>query len=174
LGRVVGVGSPEAGCQPDAGGLPHKVVLGGGLAAVDRVPPRLLAALLARTLRLSTLARDQSIAAASPNQIEDNLVEPLPHACFLPIAQPPSAGCAAAASECIGHVPPGTPRPQDEDDATQRGAIRDAGTATFGLGRFLGQQGFDGLPEVVRNKGCRVHGPPSCHLGSVLQHGLSL
>jgi hypothetical protein len=79
-------------------------------------------------------------------------MQPLPHAGFLPIAQPPPAGRAAAASECFGHEPPGAPRPQHEDDATQRGAIRDAGTATFGLGRFLGQQRFDGLPEVVGDK----------------------
>jgi hypothetical protein len=49
--------------------IDDQVVLGAGLAAIDRVRAGLLAPLLARTLRLSTLARDQSMAASSPSQL---------------------------------------------------------------------------------------------------------
>jgi hypothetical protein len=69
LGGVVRVGGREPHSQRDAAAVNDEVVLGATLAAVDRVSSRLLAPLLARTLRLSTLARHQSIAAASPNQL---------------------------------------------------------------------------------------------------------
>ena len=69
LRRIVGVRSR----QPDGKGNPvavdNKKVFGAGLAAIDRVRSRLFAPLLARTLRLSTLARDQSMAASSPSQL---------------------------------------------------------------------------------------------------------
>ena len=68
LGRIVGVGRGEADCQRDAVAIDHQVVLGARLAPVDRVRAGLLAPLLARTLRLSRLARPQSMAASSPNQ----------------------------------------------------------------------------------------------------------
>ena len=56
---VVGVGRRQADRQRDAAGVDHQVVLGAGLAAVDRIrasqfPPR-----RARTLTLSIEARDQ-------------------------------------------------------------------------------------------------------------------
>jgi len=69
LRRVVGVGRGEADRQRDAISIHHEVVLRACLAAVDRVRPRLLTPLFARTLTLSTLARDQSIAASSPSQL---------------------------------------------------------------------------------------------------------
>jgi hypothetical protein len=31
--------------------------------------------------------------------------------------------------------------------------------ATFGLGRLLGQEGFDGVPEVIRDQGFVLHAP---------------
>ncbi len=68
LGRIVGVGGREADGQGDAVPVDDQVVLGTGFAPIDRVRPGLLAPLLARTLMLSRLARDQSMAPASPSQ----------------------------------------------------------------------------------------------------------
>ena len=69
LGRVVSVGRREAHGQGDAIAVDDQMVFGAELATVDRVRPGLLAPLLARTLSESTLARFQSRAAASPNQL---------------------------------------------------------------------------------------------------------
>jgi hypothetical protein len=68
LDRVVGVGRRGTYGRRDAVPIHHEVVLGSPFAAVDRVRPRLLAPLLARTLSESTLARLQSIAASPPSQ----------------------------------------------------------------------------------------------------------
>jgi hypothetical protein len=69
LGRVVGVGGREADGEGDAGAVDDQVVRGARLAAVGRVGAGLLAPLLARTLRLSRLARLQAMAASSPSQL---------------------------------------------------------------------------------------------------------
>jgi len=68
LRGVVGIGGREADRQRDAVAIDNQVVLGAKLAPVDRVRTGLLAPLLARALRLSRLARLQSMAASSPNQ----------------------------------------------------------------------------------------------------------
>ncbi len=73
LGRVVGVGRGEADRQRDTIPIHHEMVLGPWLATVDRIRPGLLAPLLARTLRLSTLARDQSRTASSPSQFNSRV-----------------------------------------------------------------------------------------------------
>src|SRR5215213_1672786 len=67
LGCIMGVGGREPHGQWDPIPIHHEVVLGAGLAAVDRARPSLRAPLFARTLSESTLARDQSMAASSPN-----------------------------------------------------------------------------------------------------------
>jgi hypothetical protein len=46
----------------------HNVVLGAGLATVRRVRTDRFTPLFARTLKLSTLARDQAMRASSPSQ----------------------------------------------------------------------------------------------------------
>jgi hypothetical protein len=65
---VMGVGGRQPNGQRQAAGIDQQVVLGSGLAAVDRIranefPPR-----LARTLTLSIAARDQSTWPSSPSQ----------------------------------------------------------------------------------------------------------
>ena len=69
VGCVVGVGSRETDSQGDAIVIHREVVLGARLAAIGRVGAGLLTPLFARTLRESTLDRDQSMAASSPNQL---------------------------------------------------------------------------------------------------------
>jgi hypothetical protein len=98
----VGVGRGEVDRQRDAVPIHHQVVLGARLPSVHGVRPGLLAPFLARTLRLSTLARDQSMAAPSPSQLS-NLVcnrSQTPAACqswrrrqqVVPLPQPSSFG----------------------------------------------------------------------------------
>jgi hypothetical protein len=70
LGRVMGIGGRKPDGERDAVLVDDKVVFGARLAAVRRVRPRLLAPLLARTLRLSTLALGQATAASSPSQFK--------------------------------------------------------------------------------------------------------
>jgi len=67
LGGIVRVGGGETDGQRDAIPIDGEVVLGARLAAVCGVRTGLLAPLLARTVRLSTLARLQSMAASSPS-----------------------------------------------------------------------------------------------------------
>jgi hypothetical protein len=69
LRRIVGVGGRKVDGQGDTVSIHHQMVLGAGLAAVNRVRPGSLAPLLARTLKESTLARLQSMAASSPSQL---------------------------------------------------------------------------------------------------------
>jgi hypothetical protein len=71
LSRVVGVSSREPDPEWDAAAVDDQMVLGAALAAVGRVGACLLAPLLARTLTLSRLARLQSMAASSPNQLSN-------------------------------------------------------------------------------------------------------
>ncbi len=68
LGCIVGVGRREPYGQGDAIPIHHEVKLRPRLATVRRVRAGRFAPLFARTLRLSTLARDQSRTASSPNQ----------------------------------------------------------------------------------------------------------
>ena len=68
LGRVVGVGGREPNGKRNAVPIDEQVVLGAEFTPVNGVTTGEFAPLLARTLRLSTLARLQSTAASSPNQ----------------------------------------------------------------------------------------------------------
>ena len=101
-------------------------------------------------------------------------MQPLPDPRFLPIPQAaPTRRCTATA-QLLRQQAPRTASPEDKDDAAQGSAVGDTGPATLRLGRLLWQQRFDRFPEVVGDKGCGVHGLPSCHPASVLQHALSL
>lgn len=84
--------------------------------------------------------------------VQEPFVQLLPDASLLPVTESALAGGAAAAAQFFGQPPPGTARPQGEDDAAEGGTVGDAGPATLGLGRLLRQQGFDGFPELGGNK----------------------
>ena len=104
--------------------------------------------------------------------VEQRLMESLPDRRRLPVAQPPPAGRATAAAQLLWEPAPGATGPQHKDDAAKGSTVWDARATALGLWRFLWQQGFDGFPEVIGNKGCGVHDPPSCHPIPVLKHGL--
>ena len=61
------------------------------------------------------------------------MVDGLPHAQLLPPAEPSPAGHAAAVAQGVGQGAPAQPLPQDENDAAQRGAVRNAGPTTPGF-----------------------------------------
>jgi hypothetical protein len=69
--RVMGVGGRKADGERDALAVNDEVVLRSQLAAIRGVTARRFAPLLARTLKLSTLARDMSIVASSPSQLSN-------------------------------------------------------------------------------------------------------
>ena len=76
-----------------------------------------------------------------PQAGEQRVVQPLPHAGGLPIAQPPPAGRAAPAAPLAGQHLPRNARTQDEDDAppARRGRARAA--PPWGLGGCGGIKG---------------------------------
>jgi hypothetical protein len=80
-------------------------------------------------------------------------VQLLPDAGLLPITEPPPTGGATAAAQLLGQQSPGTSRPQHEDDASEGRAIWDSGSAAIRLRRFLRQEGLNGFPEGVGDKG---------------------
>ncbi len=65
---VVAVRPGHERCQRETAPIDEQMVLGARFTAIDRVRPGLLAPLLAGTLALSTLARDQSMRSASPSR----------------------------------------------------------------------------------------------------------
>jgi hypothetical protein len=78
------------------------------------------------------------------------MMELLPDAGLLPVAQPPPAGHAAAAAQLLGRQqPPGHAGPQHVDDPAQHRPVPDPGPATLGMGPLGRQQRLDGRPDLV-------------------------
>jgi hypothetical protein len=75
----------------------------------------------------------------------------LPDAGGLPIAEPAPAGDSTPAAQLLREQAPGCAGAQDEDDAAQGRAIRNARSATLRVLSVLRQEGLDDLPEIIRN-----------------------
>ena len=151
LRRVVGVGRREADGQRDAVAIHHQVVLGARLAAVDRVRP----------VCSPPFWPGRSGIHAGPGPVdgrfiaqpvEQRLVQPLPDAGLLPVAQPPPAGRAAAAAQLLGEQPPGQPV-RSTRRCRQGGTVGDAGAAALRAWVAPRAEGSDGFPEIVGDKG---------------------
>jgi hypothetical protein len=103
LGGVMSVGGRKPDGEWGAVVIDNQVVLGARLTAIDRVRAGLQAPLLARTLRLSTLALDQSMAASSPSQFSSvscNRCQPRNRRQqVVPLPQPSSLGAAATGTQ---------------------------------------------------------------------------
>ncbi len=76
----------------------------------------------------------------------------MPNASLLPVAQATPAGDAAAAAKFLGQVFPGQTSLEHEEDAGEGRAIGDAGTPSFGFGKFRWEQRRDDLPERVADQ----------------------
>jgi hypothetical protein len=162
LRRVVGVGRGEADGEWDAIAVDDEVVLGAGLASINWVRAGLLAPLLARTLRLSRLARDQSIAAASPNQLSSV-----------------SCNCAHTPASCqsrrrrqqvqplpqlnsLGNSRQGHPVRSTKTMPPRAARSATRGRPPWGFGRSLGKSGWmasqrsSGTSGVLMTRKCRA------------------
>jgi len=74
------------------------------------------------------------------------------------VAQAAPAGDAAAVAQLPRQVAPGQTVPQDEQDATERGAMRDARRSAV-MSRWFGwEERLDRFPEVVADRVRRGHG----------------
>ena len=83
---------------------------------------------------------------------QENLVDLVPEARRLPIAQAVPAGHATAATHFLGQVLPGEASLEDEDNARENFTIIQGWTPTFGLGWMGWNQGLDQFPEFVREQ----------------------
>lgn len=82
--------------------------------------------------------------------LQERVMQAPPHACALPVTQPPPARHAAPAAQLLGQHLPGDATFQDKDNAGQGGAIcNHAWSSALGLGWLRGQQGRDDLPQHV-------------------------
>jgi hypothetical protein len=90
----VGVGRRQPNRQRDPAAVDHQVVLGASLAAIYRIGTGQLPPCLARTLRLSSAALDQSIWPSSPSHSNNRWCS---CSTLQPVARP-----AAAASRGLG------------------------------------------------------------------------
>jgi hypothetical protein len=127
--------------ERDAIAIHYEMEFGARLPSVGRVAPGRFAPLLARTLKLSRLARLQSIAASSPNQLRSV-------SCSR--AQTPAACQSRRRRQ---HVVP-LPQPSSWDNSRHGHPVRKAkvmppsaarlgrrGRPPLGLGGFLGSRG---------------------------------
>ena len=88
------------------------------------------------------------VVVAQP--VQQPMMQGLPDAGGLPVAQPPPAGHAAATAQLLGREqPPGHPGAQHVDDAAEHGPILDPGPTAIGMGRLGWQQRLDGIPDLI-------------------------
>src|SRR4029453_17018410 len=102
--------------------------------------------------------------ALAAELVEQLVVGLLPHPGALPVVQPPPAGDRAAAAQLAdGQQPPRDAGAQLVDDPGQTAAVIDAGAAAVAAWR-CGQQGLDGLPQLLGDQGVgsEGHGRGSC------------
>lgn len=79
--------------------------------------------------------------ARFPRPVQECLVQRVPNAGVLPVAQPSPAGHARATARPLRQQRPLGARPRDEEDAGQAGAIRHIGRPPLGLGRSGSSRG---------------------------------
>ena len=113
--------------QRDAVGVGDHVVLAAGLGPVHRAGAGRLAA-VGRPHEAAVDQRPRPVdLVGAPEPVEQDLVDLVPGAVGLPVAQPPPAGHAAAAAHLAGQVLPGDAGLEHEEDAGQGLAVVDGG-----------------------------------------------
>src|SRR5690242_17187617 len=130
-GAVVDVGGREQDRERDALPVDHEVALGARLAAVGRVRPGRGPARLRGQAGAVERAPAPVDQAGLPEPVEQGVVERLPDAGLLPVAQPAPAAHPAAAAHLLREHLPGNAALEDEEDAGQRRAILDRRTAAL-------------------------------------------
>ncbi len=172
-GRIVGVGSREPDGQRDAVSIHHQVILGPSLAAVGGVAASLLTPLFARTLTLSRLARFQSMAAASPNQLRSVSCSccQTPASCrsrsrrqhVVPLPQPSSLGSSRQ----------GQPVRKTKTMPPSAARSRTLGRPPFGLGGSFGNRGSMASQRSSGTRDDAFMVSDHAIAGRVLKHALS-
>jgi hypothetical protein len=76
-------------------------------------------------------------------------MQPFPHARRLPIPQPAPARHSTATAQFLGQHLPGDATLEDEEDAGEGGAIRDAVPPALGLGPLGRQERRNQCPQRV-------------------------
>ena len=76
-------------------------------------------------------------------------MDQIPHACLLPVAQAPPARHPRPAPEFLREHLPGDAAAEDEDNAGETRAIRDARSATLWQSLKNRQERFDTIPQRV-------------------------
>jgi len=92
---------------------------------------------------------DEFIGAEETEHLLPHL---LPDAGLMPIVQPSPTGHAAAAAHLHRKIFPWRAGLEDEEDADEAVAIRDARPTAFGRGLLLGKERLDEFPQFVRNE----------------------
>lgn len=125
------------------------------------VAPCTRTALIARTTAVSRImcsSRAHPCMVLNPRPIDVSdvlpslqqcLVEAFPNAGMLPIPQAAPAGHPTVAAQLLGQHLPGKATLEDEEDAGERGAIRNAGTPALGLGTLHRQERRNQCPQRV-------------------------
>jgi hypothetical protein len=149
---VMGVRRRQTDRQWHSTAVDQQVVPGPGPGPVCRVRAGQLAPLGTHAHAVQAGPRPVELAIAA-ELVQQHLMPLLPHPGALPVPQPPPAGDRAATAELAGRQqPPGDTGAQLVDNAGQRGAVINSGAAAI-AGRWSGQQGLDGLPQLLGNKG---------------------
>lgn len=154
---VMDVGGGQLHRQRHAVPIHQDVVLAARLAAVGRVGPGPFATPLGPHADAvdAGAAPIHSVQVTQP--VEHHLVDGGPDATVPPPAQAAPAGDAAAEAQFQWEVAPAEPVAQDEQDAAQGGAIRDARRAAMRWERLRGEQRLDRLPQIVADGVLRGH-----------------
>jgi hypothetical protein len=87
-----------------------------------------------------------------PKAVEQCLVEELPHSGLVPFLEATPAGHSGTAAHLLGQHLPRDAALEDEQYASDSGAVVDTGPAALGLGRLFGQQWLDHFPQFVCNE----------------------
>ena len=84
--------------------------------------------------------------------VQQSMVESLPNACSLPIAEPAPAGHSTSVAQLLREHPPRDARAQDEENAGKRRASGDARSAPLQLRRFRRKERLDHTPTADREQ----------------------
>ena len=85
--------------------------------------------------------------------VQQRLVQAVPHARLVTVAKATPAGQAGATAHLGGQQLPRDAASEHEDDARERGPVRNARLATPGFGWRFGKQRFDDGLEIIGKQG---------------------
>ena len=137
--RLMDVGWRDQLGEGNALGIDHKMALRARFAAIRRIRAGVRSPFFAGTVEAPAEARLQLGLVCIAELVEQLVLEPLPEARGLPVAQAPPAGHAEATAQLPGQHGPGDARAQHKDDSGQTWTIRHARSAALRLRSLLGE-----------------------------------